>query len=152
MSEEMLMDAIGAIGQHLSDKLDYASNWNPEANKYSRSINPDVLTDLIANHLTNADLFVLMSLIRVMSSENKIGAKYLKTLNIPRTSLYEITKRLKTKGTIWELRDGTIMINPSIAVLSKYRKNCLLLKNIWISTIKESVKLTQEIEQSEKLF
>ena len=75
MENQAIFEALTVIGQELSDKIDSKKTWNPESNKYSRAINPDIVLKLIAKHFTASDTFVVFTIIRMMNSENKIGFK-----------------------------------------------------------------------------
>lgn len=148
----MILEALGAVGESLEDSINFKKHWNPEANKYSRSINPNIVVKLLSENLTQMDTFVLFSLIMAMDSENKIGYKFLKSLKLNPMTLYRAKKRLTEIGTIFEFPDGSIMVNPNIALLSKYRKNCLALVSIWNKEQVKGIEFKQEIEQEERLL
>lgn len=137
MKEEMILEAIAASGQAVIDAVETKHTWVPEANRYSRAFDMSVLMPLISSHLKPAEVGLLMSLISQMNSENKIGSKILKQIDMSRTTLWRSIQTLEEKGCIYEFPDGSYMVNPRIVVLSKYRKNCLNLQWIWQTEMKK---------------
>lgn len=136
---DMIMEAIGAVGQTILDAVESKKSWNPESNRYSRCYNPDILMPLIATHLTQTEIFLLFTLIQQMNSENKIGSKVFKQLKMNRITLWRAKQKLEDKCCIFEFPDGSIMINPNIAMLSKYRKFCLTVQGVWNKAMKSIV-------------
>lgn len=151
MNQEMILESIGAVGEHLSDKIDSIrmKTMCPEANRYSRAIVTDLWLNLINEGLTKIDLFVLLSIIKVMNSSNKIGSKYLRQLNMERKTLYNTRKRLSSMGCIYEFIDGSIMVNPRLVILTKYKKQCMELQAEWDNAIKEFIQPTTKTLEEE---
>lgn len=147
---EMLMEAIAQSSQMILDAVESKQSWNPEANRYSRCFNPTVLMPLIATHLQGAEIFLLFTFIDQMNAENKVGSKMLKQLNMNRTTLWRAKQKLESKYCVYEFEDGSIMINPNIAVLSKYRKHCLHLQSVWKTATKQVIQPEQENEKELK--
>lgn len=110
--------------------------WNPEANTYSRAFNPELLIDLIVNKLEKSDLEIFFNIVRSMNSSNRIGIKYLKQIKMPRSTKSKSLKRLFDNFVIFPFSDGSIMVNPKLVLLSKYRKQCLGLQHEWNTAIK----------------
>ena len=148
MSEtNMILDAVAGVGQIILDELSTKSQWCPEANRYSRAIIPSAILSLLNSDLTKTDFFVLFNLISAMNSSNKIGKKFLATIGLPRMSLYRAETKLTEAGVIYEFEDGSIMVNPNIACLTKFRKMVLKLQDEWKTAITKAVKAnTKELK------
>jgi hypothetical protein len=141
------MEAIGVVGQTILDAVESKKSWNPESNRYSRCYNPEVLMPLIATHLTQTEIFLLFTLIQQMNSENKVGSKILKQLDMNRITLWRSKQKLEDKYCIFEFPDGSIMVNPNIAMLSKYRKFCLTVQSVWKTAMKSVVNQEKELKE-----
>jgi hypothetical protein len=129
---DMIMESLEAVGSAiLSEVTKGKKHFNPEANRYSRAFNIDILCRMLARGLTQTSIFVLMSIIRAMDSDNKTGGKYITSLGIPRVSLHRAMKELTDYGLLYKFKDGNIMINPSLVVLTKFKGNCLGLQDKW---------------------
>ena len=143
MSEtNMILEAVTGVGQIILDEISSKQMWCPEANRYSRAIVPGVMLQLFNSELTKTDLFILFNLINAMNSSNKIGKKFLSTLKLSRMTLYRAETKLKEMGVIYEFEDGSLMINPNVACLTKYRKMCLRIQDEWKTATVKAVNLT----------
>lgn len=149
MSNDNILEAIAGVGNILIDKIDESKkSWNPEANRYSRAFNLKVLLSLMSDKLTHMDTFIFLSMVEAMNSANKIGAKHIKTLGIPRITLWRSKNKLQQLGMFYEFPDGSLMINPKIAILSKHRKDCLELTKIWNKAIPDAVQYKGELDEN----
>jgi DNA-binding MarR family transcriptional regulator len=105
--------------------------WTPEANRYSRAIRPAILLEIIES-LNKGEINLLFYCITYMNSKNELAVKLISKMKMDKMTKARAKKSLIEKGYIWiDSRTNQVLVNPSVALLTKHRTECLEMIKEW---------------------